>query len=204
MTLRRAVHAPEARFRLHRQLAKGCTPTSSCPDPESRSSLTVASGTAARTRPEDAVTGPNAQLWQDKMVRNRMRDERSSSLASSLGWGVERGGSAKSARTRRAWRRGCSQLTGATEPTRDSPPPGVPEVQCVLGRPRCPGRLLALRHDMDRPRLDRGIKSRFIFNEEGLQQSRSEPQLDFRTYVGGVVRAFATLPCCARNSSAMS
>ena len=35
-------------------------------------------------------TGPNAQLWQDKMVRNRMRDERSSALASSLGWLVER------------------------------------------------------------------------------------------------------------------
>jgi DNA mismatch endonuclease, patch repair protein len=34
--------------------------------------------------------GPNADLWHAKMLRNRERDERSSALAESLGWRVER------------------------------------------------------------------------------------------------------------------
>lgn len=35
-------------------------------------------------------SGPNAALWEEKMQRNKERDERSSRLAEELGWEVVR------------------------------------------------------------------------------------------------------------------
>ena len=91
VALRKALHAKGARFRLHRQLAKGCTPDIVMPG---RRIAIFVDGCFWHGCPQHGrktpFTGPNAQLWQAKMVRNRMRDERSSSLASSLGWVVER------------------------------------------------------------------------------------------------------------------
>ena len=91
VALRKALHAQGARFRLHRQLAKGCTPDIVMP---SRRLAIFVDGCfwhgCPRHGRKTPFTGPNAALWQDKMIRNRMRDERSSSLAESCGWHVER------------------------------------------------------------------------------------------------------------------
>lgn len=91
LLLRRAVHALGLRFRLQRRLAPGCRPDL----------LLVARRVAVfvdgcfwhgcpvhgRSRP---WTGPNALLWEQKMVRNRERDLRSSALAEAAGYQVLR------------------------------------------------------------------------------------------------------------------
>lgn len=87
LELRRALHAAGARFRLHRSLAKGCTPDIVLPG---RRLAVFVDGcfwhgcpTHGRKGP---WVGPNALLWADKMSRNRERDIRSSKRASDLGW----------------------------------------------------------------------------------------------------------------------
>ena len=91
ISLRKALHAQGARFRLHRQLAKGCTPDIVLPG---RQVAIFVDGCFWHGCPRHGrkapFTGPNAKLWVEKMKRNRMRDERSSLLASSLGWQVVR------------------------------------------------------------------------------------------------------------------
>jgi DNA mismatch endonuclease (patch repair protein) len=91
LLLRRAVHALGLRFRLQRRLAPGCRPDL----------LLVARRVAVfvdgcfwhgcpvhgRLRP---WTGPNALLWEQKMVRNKERDVRSSALAEAAGYQVLR------------------------------------------------------------------------------------------------------------------
>ncbi|MGL5826909.1 MAG: very short patch repair endonuclease [Nocardioides sp.] len=89
--LRRAVHAAGARFRLHRQIAKGCTPDFVLPG---RRVAVFVDGCFWHGCPEHgrkaAWTGPNAELWTKKMRRNAERDERSSQLAVDHGWRVIR------------------------------------------------------------------------------------------------------------------
>lgn len=89
--LRKAVHALGGRFRLHRQLAKGCTPDFVLPG---RRIAVFVDGCFWHGCPvhgrKTPWTGPNAGLWADKMRRNRERDERSSRLAEELGWTVVR------------------------------------------------------------------------------------------------------------------
>src|SRR5215207_1957184 len=91
MELRKALHAAGGRFRLHRQIAKGCTPDIVLPG---RRLAIFVDGCfwhgCPRHGRKTPFTGPNAALWQDKMIRNRMRDERSSWVAESSGWQVER------------------------------------------------------------------------------------------------------------------
>lgn len=89
--LRKALHAAGGRFRLHRTLAKGCTPDIIFPG---RHLAVFVDGcfwhgcpTHGRKTP---WTGPNASLWQEKMRRNKARDERSTKLAEEAGWRVER------------------------------------------------------------------------------------------------------------------
>lgn len=89
--LRRALYRAGARFRLHRQLTKGCTPDIVMPG---RGLAVFVDGcfwhgcpTHGRKTP---WTGPNAPLWEEKMRRNRVRDERSTNLAQEAGWRVER------------------------------------------------------------------------------------------------------------------
>lgn len=89
--LRSAIHAAGGRFRLHRTLAKGCTPDIVFPG---RRLAVFVDGcfwhgcpTHGRQTP---WTGPNARLWEEKMRRNRERDERSTNLAKGAGWRVER------------------------------------------------------------------------------------------------------------------
>ena len=91
LALRRALHATGARFRLHPQLAPGCTPDLVMP----RRGLAVFvdgcfwHGCPVHGR-KQPWTGPNAERWADKMRRNRERDERSTAIAKDLGWTVVR------------------------------------------------------------------------------------------------------------------
>lgn len=91
IALRKALHAAGARFRLHRQLAKGCTPDIVLP---SRHLAVFVDGCFWHNCPDHGQknpwTGPNADLWAGKMERNRERDERSTRLARELGWSVVR------------------------------------------------------------------------------------------------------------------
>jgi DNA mismatch endonuclease (patch repair protein) len=89
--LRKALHAQGARFRLHRQLAKGCTPDIVLPGP--RIAIFV-DGCFWHGCPEHGrktpFSGPNAALWEAKIRRNAERDLRSTALAESDGWVVAR------------------------------------------------------------------------------------------------------------------
>jgi DNA mismatch endonuclease, patch repair protein len=91
IALRKALHAQGARFRLHRQLAKGCTPDIVMPG---RSLAIFVDGCFWHGCPEHGrrtgFTGPNAQLWEEKMRRNAERDQRSTALAEECGWEVIR------------------------------------------------------------------------------------------------------------------
>ncbi|MBO3100918.1 very short patch repair endonuclease [Cellulomonas fengjieae] len=91
VTLRRALHAAGYRFRLHPQISKGCTPDLVLP----RFRVAVfADGCFWHACPSHGRkapwTGPNASLWEQKMTRNRERDERSTRLAQEAGWTVVR------------------------------------------------------------------------------------------------------------------
>ncbi|NNM48176.1 DNA mismatch endonuclease Vsr [Knoellia koreensis] len=89
--LRKAVHAAGGRFRLHPRLAKGCTPDFVLP---SRRLAVFVDGCFWHGCPEHGRrtpwTGPNAELWADKMRRNTERDHRANALAEEQGWRVMR------------------------------------------------------------------------------------------------------------------
>ncbi|MEU0266532.1 very short patch repair endonuclease [Nocardioides sp. NPDC006303] len=91
MLLRRALHAAGVRFRLHRQLARGCTPDIVLPG---RRPAVFVDGCFWHSCPEHGRktpwTGPNAELWAEKMQRNAQRDARATALAEGLGWTVIR------------------------------------------------------------------------------------------------------------------
>lgn len=91
IALRKALHAAGARFRLHRRLAKGCTPDIILP---SQHLAVFVDGCFWHGCPKHGRkspwTGPNAELWATKMQHNRERDERSTQLAKDLGWSVVR------------------------------------------------------------------------------------------------------------------
>jgi DNA mismatch endonuclease (patch repair protein) len=89
--LRKAVHAAGGRFRLHCRIAKGCTPDFVLP---SRRVAVFVDGCFWHGCPEHGRktpwTGPNADLWAEKMRRNADRDRRSTELAEQYGWHVVR------------------------------------------------------------------------------------------------------------------
>lgn len=89
--LRRAFHAAGGRFRLHRTLAKGCTPDIVFPG---RRLVIFVDGCFWHGCPahgrKTPWTGPNASLWEGKMRRNQERDARATQLAVQAGWQVER------------------------------------------------------------------------------------------------------------------
>lgn len=90
LLLRRALHRAGVRFRLHRQLAKGCTPDLILPG---RRIAVFVDGDFWHGCPvhgRSQFSGPNADLWQEKMRRNRERDERATRLAVEAGWTVVR------------------------------------------------------------------------------------------------------------------
>lgn len=91
LILRRALHAAGARFRLHRRLAKGCTPDLVLPG---RRLAVFVDGDFWHGCPthfaDRRPAGPNAARWQAKFVAVRERDERSTRLAREAGWNVLR------------------------------------------------------------------------------------------------------------------
>lgn len=91
LDLRRAVHAAGGRFRLHRHIAKGCTPDFVLPG---RHVAVFVDGCfwhgCPRHGRKTPWTGPNAELWEQKMLRNAERDQRSNALAEERGWRVVR------------------------------------------------------------------------------------------------------------------
>ncbi|MFL6099330.1 MAG: very short patch repair endonuclease [Actinomycetales bacterium] len=91
LLLRKALHAAGLRFRLHRQLAKGCTPDIVLP---SRRIAIFVDGCfwhgCPRHGRKTPWTGPNAELWRVKLERNHERDARSTSIAKTHGWRVIR------------------------------------------------------------------------------------------------------------------
>lgn len=91
LALRRALHALGGRYRLHVRLAKGCTPDLVMP----RYRLAVfVDGCYWHSCPEHGrktpFTGPNAALWEEKMLRNKERDVRATALTEEAGWRVVR------------------------------------------------------------------------------------------------------------------
>lgn len=89
--LRRALHALGARFRLHRNIERGCTPDIVLPG---RKIAVFVDGDFWHSCPNHgrkaAFTGPNAALWEAKLARTRERDARSTELARAAGWTVVR------------------------------------------------------------------------------------------------------------------
>ncbi len=85
--LRSALHAKGARFRLHRRLVAGCTPDLVLP--RHRVAVWV-DGCFWHSCPihgrKTPFTGPNADLWQQKLDRTRRRDLRAVELAQDAGW----------------------------------------------------------------------------------------------------------------------
>jgi DNA mismatch endonuclease (patch repair protein) len=89
--LRKAVHAAGGRFRVHRTLAKGCTPDFVLPG---RMVAVFVDGCFWHGCPlhgrKTPWTGPNSELWAKKMRRNADRDRQSTLLAAERGWRVIR------------------------------------------------------------------------------------------------------------------
>lgn len=91
LLLRRALHALGARFRLHRRIARGCTPDIVLPG---RRLAVFVDGDYWHSCPvhrkDKVVRGPNAELWAAKLARNQERDARANQLAEAAGWRVVR------------------------------------------------------------------------------------------------------------------
>lgn len=85
--MRRALHAAGARFRLHRNLAKGARPDLVLPG---RRVAVWVDGCYWHSCPvhgrRTPHTGPNAALWEAKLARTRERDAEAVVIAAGLGW----------------------------------------------------------------------------------------------------------------------
>lgn len=86
LELRRELHRRGFRFRLHRRLAAGCNPDIVLP----RYRLAVwVDGCFWHGHSKHKWTprsGPNADLWAEKIAANRARDRRAVLLATEQGW----------------------------------------------------------------------------------------------------------------------
>ena len=88
--LRSALHRRGVRFRLHRRVAKGCTPDFVLPG---RRIAVFVDGCFWHGCPQHGRTtfqGPNAERWAEKMRTNRCRDEHANWAAGAAGWKVVR------------------------------------------------------------------------------------------------------------------
>ena len=86
-----ALHRIGLRYRKHVRLAKGCTPDLLFP--KHRLAVFVDGcfwhGCPKHGR-KSPFAGPNAALWEQKMLRNGERDRQADTVALSLGWRVVR------------------------------------------------------------------------------------------------------------------
>lgn len=91
LQLRRSLHALGARFRLHRMIAKSCTPDIVLPR---RRIAIFVDGDFWHGCPThfsfNDFTGPNSELWREKIQRNQERDARATRIAEDAGWVVFR------------------------------------------------------------------------------------------------------------------
>jgi DNA mismatch endonuclease, patch repair protein len=91
IVLRRALYRQGARFRLHRRLAKGCSPDLVLPG---RRTAVFVDGDfwhgCPRHCPDRKPGGPNAAMWQAKFSATRARDAQATILAEQQGWTVVR------------------------------------------------------------------------------------------------------------------
>lgn len=126
--LRRALHALGVRFRLHRHIAKGCTPDIVLPG---RKIAVFVDGDFWHSCPAHGRTtpfvGPNAEFWAEKMRTNRERDARSTHLAEQAGWQVVRVWECRIRQDPVGAAR--ATLEGRTLGPADRPPPGRPSTQ---------------------------------------------------------------------------
>jgi DNA mismatch endonuclease (patch repair protein) len=88
--LRSALHARGLRFRLHRQLARGCTPDIVLPKHRLALFVDGCFWHGCERHGRKTFTGPNAELWYRKLAVNAERDRRSTALAEHAGWTVLR------------------------------------------------------------------------------------------------------------------
>lgn len=91
LLLRRALFSLGARYRLHRELTKRCSPDLVLPG---RRIAVFVDGcwwhSCPRHGRQRPFTGPNASLWMEKMARTRERDRYATQAAQDLGWTVVR------------------------------------------------------------------------------------------------------------------
>jgi DNA mismatch endonuclease (patch repair protein) len=90
VALRRALHARGLRFRLHRTVGPRLTADILLPG---RSLAIFVDGCFWHSCPRHGrrdFRGPNAHLWRQKLVRNRLRDERANAAAEATGLAVMR------------------------------------------------------------------------------------------------------------------
>lgn len=89
--LRKALHAEGARFRLHRRIAKGCTPDIVMPG---RGLAVFVDGDfwhgCPAHNPVREPSGPNRSMWIAKFEATRARDVRATVVAEEAGWTVVR------------------------------------------------------------------------------------------------------------------
>jgi DNA mismatch endonuclease, patch repair protein len=92
LLLRRALHSVGARFRLHRTLARGCTPDLVLPG--RRLAVFVDGdywhGCPTHNPSPPGQAGPNAALWAQKKADVAARDRRADAIAAEQGWVVVR------------------------------------------------------------------------------------------------------------------
>jgi DNA mismatch endonuclease (patch repair protein) len=91
LLLRSALHRAGARFRLHRRIAKGCTPDLVLPG---RRVAVFVDGDfwhgCPDHFPDRRPGGPNATLWRAKFEAVKERDARATRLGQEAGWTVVR------------------------------------------------------------------------------------------------------------------
>lgn len=84
--LRRALHRRGFRFRLHRRLGPGCNPDIVLPRYHVAVWVDGCFWHGHSTHKWTPRSGPNADLWADKIDANRARDRRAVLRAEELGW----------------------------------------------------------------------------------------------------------------------
>jgi DNA mismatch endonuclease (patch repair protein) len=84
--LRRALHRRGFRFRLHRHLGPGCNPDIVLPRYRIAVWVDGCFWHGHSTHKRTPRSGPNADLWTEKIDANRARDRRAVLQAEELGW----------------------------------------------------------------------------------------------------------------------
>ena len=90
LLLRSAVHRLGLRYAVQKRLAKGCTPDMALVRHRIAVFVDGCYWHSCPTHGRTHFTGPNAELWREKMERNRERDARANQLAEKAGYRVLR------------------------------------------------------------------------------------------------------------------